>query len=259
MAFGNNKEKEGATTKAPKQHKSHRPRKTVTTELGMQQRNKSKNLKIILASALLAIIVFIALQVIQSNILNREEKIKVYVVSTAMTEGTKITEENFKTYLVAQERVTKTLPENYITEDKRDILVDTFVSRDFIKNDVITSDMISDRQSYIADINNPIETTLSVSSISDAVGGIIREGDLINIHSIVTDRKEGTTSTPIMIRAYVTKAFDSSGGIISTEDNTTPTAMFSLVISEDMEKAFNESIFSGTLKVSKILDLEENK
>ena len=93
MAFGNNKEKEGATTKAPKQHKSHRPRKTVTTELGMQQRNKSKNLKIILASALVAIIVFIALQVIQSNILNREEKIKVYVVSTAMTEGTKITEE----------------------------------------------------------------------------------------------------------------------------------------------------------------------
>lgn len=241
MAFGKKKEE--------KVKKGH----SIASDIGAQQKIKQKNLRLILASAVLAGLVFVALNVIQSNILNREEKIKVYVANTAITEGTKITDDNFKSYVTLQERTIKNLPENYITEDKKDTLINNFVTREFIKNDVITSNFIIDTESYIKDIKNPIEVSLKVSSLSDAVGGILREGDIINIYAMSTNKEKKMESNPIMLGAYITKAFDSNGAEISTEDNETPTAMFNLIISEDAEVEFNKSIYSGTLRISKKL------
>lgn len=230
---------------------------TIAAEISIQQKAKTRNLRLIAVSMLLAILVFIALNVIQSNILNREEKIKVLVASSSIVNGTKITEDNFSDYVTIQERTIRTLPENYVEDTDKDTIIDRFTNREFIKNDVITTDFLVDARSYIVDFDDPIETSLEVTSLSDAVGGIIREGDIINIYSVTTSREKGTVSEEIMLGAYVTKAFDGSGKEISTDDRTTPTEMFNLIISGDAEVKFNESISSGTLRISKKLKIEQ--
>lgn len=226
---------------------------TIASEISLQQKAKQRNLKIIIASMILAVLVFIALNVIQSNILNREETMRVLVASKELSDGIKITEDNFSDYISIQERVIKTLPDNYIKEEDKDILKDKFIDRVYLKNEIISTDFISDSNNIIASIENPIETSLTVSGLSNAVGGILREGDIINIYSLTNTRDKGMVSNEIMLKAYITKAFDGSGAEISTEDKETPTKMFNLIISEDVEVEFNKALFSGTLRISKIL------
>ena len=236
-----------------KNNNNTRTHSTIASEISLQQKAKKRNLKIIVASMILAVLVFIALNVIQSNILNREETVRVLVASKELSDGIKITEDNFSEYISIQERVIKTLPDNYIKEADKDMLKDKFIDRVYLKNEIISTDFISDSNNIIASIENPIETSLTVSGLSNAVGGILREGDIINIYSLTNTRDKGMVSNEIMLKAYITKAFDGSGAEIRTEDQEPPTKMFNLIISEDVEVEFNKALFSGTLRISKIL------
>ena len=228
----------------------------VTKEITQKQKNRQLTIKLIFISIVLTLLVFIALLVLQSNILDKEETAFVVTAKKDIITGTKITEDNINDYLEISERTLATLPDGYITS--ADEVLNKFVEKDYKIKEVITSDVLKDRVYSIDDIKNPIEVSFSIGSLPNAVSGILREGDKVNLYSTVqvqNTENDGShiESNPIMLGAYISKAFTSGGEEISTDDNTTAATMFNVVISEEVEPEFNIAISDGSLRLSKIL------
>lgn len=217
----------------------------VTKELSTRQKNRNKSIRLIVVSGILSLIVFIALLVVQSNILDMEEKIPVYVVKTEIKEGTKITSSNVSDYFTVTDRVVNTLPKNYIKKGDTSKLIDKFVEKDYAENEVVTSNALSDRASILDGMKKPVEVTFSSSAVN-VVGGILREGDTVNIYRI----KDGV-ATELLGKGYIYKAFEGTTEV-ATDDKESVTTMFSIVIEEEITTFFFENS-AGTLKLTKVL------
>lgn len=232
----------------------------VTKEINQRQKKRAQNIKLVFISLILCLICFVALIIMERNIIKREETDNIVVATTHISEGTKVTKENINSLFEIQERNVSQLPDDYVISIAE--LEESFISRDYKPNEVITYDYIKDEASMIEHIKHPIEISLSINSLSNAVGGILRPGDRVNLYNTYSTSsysgKGKVTSTPIMLNAYITKALTSSGAEISTEDKETTATMINIIIEAESEAAFNEAIYNGTLRLSKILyDVDE--
>jgi hypothetical protein len=243
----------------------------VAKEITRQERNRRNNIRRITVSAIVALILFIGLLVIQSSILNQEEKLQVYQVVKDIGSGTKITEDNIDTYLDLKEVQLSLIPDDYITNPE--MIIGKFVNRDYKAKDIITSDGLTDTEAlYLKNIENPVEVSFSASDISTAVAGTIREGDYINIYGM--RKQDSTTSSSwystsalttvdeyyTFRHLYVFRAFTSSGSrITGTETNGDESLVFSVVINEKDVELFNEMITNCSIRVSRLrYDTEED-
>ena len=222
-------------------------------EINAKQKSRTKGLVGIFVGIVIAVLVFISLLVIQKNILDKDETAKVYVAAQEIPVGTKIESGNIKEYFKSQEVPVKILPEGYIEAGEADALLDKFVNKTYVANDVVTERFLVSYGDIVNSIENPVEVSFSTGGLAAAVGGILREGDRINIYKLTSSKATGVVSSKIMGEAYITKAFNGSGEAISTSDKTTPATLLNLIISEDIEAEFHEAMYSGTLRLSKIL------
>ena len=222
-------------------------------EINAKQKSRTKSLVGIFAGIVIAAIVFVALLVIQKNILDKEETAKVYAVKEELSIGVKVEASNIDTYFKAQEVPVKILPEGYIKYGETDKLLDKFVNKTYITNDIVTDRFLVTYEDMVSKIENPVEVSFAPGGLPAAVGGILREGDRINIYKITSNKTTGVVSECIMGEAYITKAFNGSGEAIKTTDKTTPATLLNLIISSDIEAEFHEAMYAGTLRLSKIL------
>lgn len=237
----------------------------VTREITRQERNRRNNIKRLVISACFALLVFVALIVIQNSILNQEKKETVYQVIKDIDVGTKITENNINDYLDLKEVQVSLIPSGYITAPED--VQGKFVNREYKVNDIITSDGVTDTENlYTKLIENPIEITFSTDDIASAVGGTIREGDYINIYGLRKPTAENNPSAENLYlvdedftfqHVYVTKVFDSSGkevviGDENSESNSVVT-IISVILSENDIEQFNEMLKNCSIKVTKLL------
>ena len=230
----------------------------VTREVTRQERNRRNNMKRITISALVAFILFVALTIIQSSILNQETKVSVYQVKKDIHEGTKITEENFDSYLSTKDVQASLIPDGYITDSS--LIIGKFVNRNYKAKDVITVDGLNDSESaYNSGIKSPVKLSFSVSNLSDSVSGTLREGDYINIygmrnaHNAAGEVIIATNATYTFKHIYIEKAYNSSGDVIDSADREAEALMFTIVIEEGDVDLFNEMVANCTLKLVKIM------
>lgn len=237
----------------------------VTREITRQERNRRNNIKRLVISACFALLVFVALIVIQNSILNQEKKETVYQVIKDIDVGTKITENNINDYLALKEVQVSLIPSGYITTPED--VQGKFINREYKVNDIITSDGITDTENlYTKLIENPIEITFSTDDIASAVGGTIREGDYINIYGLRKPSAESNPSAENLYlvdedftfqHVYVTKVFDSSGKevVVGNEnsDSTSVVTIISVILSENDIEQFNEMLKNCSIKVTKLL------
>ena len=237
---------------------------TVTKEITRQERNRRNNLKRLSISFIVAFILFIALVIIQSSILNQEKKVKVYQIKSDISVGTRITDDNFDKYLALKEVNESLVPEGYVT-DKTEIL-GKFTNRDYKAKDVITSDGVTDTEKLYKDsIKNPTAISFSIGNASSAVAGSVHEGDYINIYGL---RKDAFTNSDLksekenlvlkddyfsFMHVYVAEAYDASGVKLSTDDTETQALMFKIILSEEDIVKFNEMLANCNIKIAKIL------
>lgn len=228
----------------------------VTREITKQERNRRNNIRRITVSGLVALILFIALTIIQSSILNQEEKKVVIQVISDISSGTKITDENFNSYFGTREVAISLIPEDYITD--REVIINKFVNRNYKAKDIITTDGITDTEElYTKNIVKPTEISFATDSLSTAVAGILREGDYINIYGI---RRQDDSDllevdeTFTFKHVYVVKAFDGSGNRILNDntDEVVQATMFSLILDEDDVELFNEMVSNCTIRLAKV-------
>lgn len=221
----------------------------VTKEITRAERNKRNNLRRIAVAAFVALVVFVAITVIQSSILNQEERVEAYQVIKNMDSGTKITKGNIDKYFALKDVQVSLIPDGYITDKKQ--LLDKFVNRNYRARDIVTDDGISDTEGlYKSNITNPVEISFDASGLDAAVAGTIREGDYINIYGLKTQqsgdtRKMEIDSSYTFQHVYVEEAMDASGNRIATganSDGSQTATMFTLVLSEKDCGLFAEMI-----------------
>lgn len=230
----------------------------VTREVTRQERNRRNNMKRITISALVAFILFIALTVIQSSILNQETKVTVYQVQKDIYDGTKITEDNFNEYFDTKAVQASLIPDGYITDSS--LIIGKFINRDYKARDVVTVDGLNDSEAlYNSNIKHPVKLSFQVGSLSDSVSGTIREGNYINIYGMKNGiNADGevillTNQTYTFKHIYIEKAYNSSGDIIDSADKTSEALLFTIVIEEDDVALFNEMVANCNLKLVKVM------
>lgn len=245
----------------------------VTKEITRQERNRKNNIRRLSISAIIAFIIFICLTIIQSSILNQEEKQAVYQVTADIPVGTKITEDNIDQYLGLKQVQVSLIPEGYITS--ADEMIGKFINRKYKAKDIITVDGLTDTEKLYRDkIDNPIEISFSTGSLSTAVSGTIREGDYINIYGLrkptdgsaisytgFSDSMYEVDSQFTFKHVYVTKAFDGNGSRITTPDtdediitgDAVTATMFSIIIDEKDAELFSELLKNCEIRLSKLL------
>jgi hypothetical protein len=214
---------------------------TIDEEIRKEKRSKINR---ILASILVAIAVWVAAIYAANSIINESRHIQVYRVKQNMVSGTKITQGNAGEYLEKCSMAEDSLPEGYVTDES--VLYNTFTNRDYVAKEIITTHGVKSKQSMVENIENPVELSVAVSSIDAAVGGILREGDFINIYSVANN----STATLIMNNAYVTKALDSSGKEILRSDKQSTATVINLLVPVSIESQFNKELMAGTVRMS---------
>lgn len=207
---------------------------------------KKKNFKKTTISLLVAIIVFFGLLVIESNILTPNGTSKVLIATDEIQKGVEINSNNIDTYFKVKNVDGELAVTNYIS-DKEDLL--NLISNETInKGQVISANNFVDKDDFLSKIENPVEVSFKVTDISQTVGGILRQGDIIDISVINSTTNE---VEKVLSEVYVAKAMSSDGQELTREQELSAMVINIIISSQDEEK-LNSKLNLGTIRVSKI-------
>ncbi len=222
-----------------------------------KQRKKTEKGKYkILISAILACAVTVGLIKYQEQALSKYETVGVVCVKPSvksLKEGTVINEETVKKYFSVEQRQKNTVSSNALMDMEK--LIGKRMSIELCANDVITTAQFSDINEKLHEISDPVETSINATDLSQLVGGILREGDTIDI-SVIGD--EGQLVYELR-DVYVTKAFDSSGQIIDENlneagDGTTSNEnamIINVIIEKSDEALLDQQLSNGVVRIAK--------
>lgn len=200
----------------------------------------------IAVSLIISIILFVGLLILEKNILSPNGKVKVVVAIENVEEGTYISEENAKDYFEIKEVDGSLGFDSAITEIEE--LEGKVIQVAIRKGEIVSNLRYNDKDDELEKIENKVETSIRVTDVSQVVGGILREGDMINI-SVVNST---TTENEIVLEnVYVTKAFSNDGAEIDRNSDMSALTVNIIVSAED-EAKLNQALELGTIRVSKV-------
>lgn len=208
---------------------------------------KKKNFGKVVISLIIAIILFVALLFIESKVIAPNGTTNVVIATSDIDKGVVITSENVNTYFKEKENVDGELEVSNSIKSL-DELIDTKVNSNINKGEVVSQNDVLDKESILADIQDPIEVSLKVEDISQMVGGTVREGDMIDI-SVVDEIS--LENKAVLSNVYVNKAFGADGVEI-LRDNSTSVLVVNIIISKEDEAILNSSLETGVVRISKI-------
>lgn len=215
-----------------------------------KEKKKDRNLKLLVISFILAVLLFIVLVAIEKSILSDYERTWVVVAAREVEPGTEITAENVQEFFVRMEMDVSKKPEQ-ASSDLKD-LENMVVMQPLVLNEIVLPHHLAAKESLLQDIRNPIEIGFQVSHPDQVVGGILRPGDLIDI-SVVQKEQQSMSerNMEILQHAYISRVFDANGTPIERGQNT-PAVIINIIIDKENEGKLNEAIAGGTVRVSKI-------
>lgn len=232
-------------------------------KLKEQKEARRFSVKLAFYSFIITILLYIIMVFVEKVIINAEDTILVYVSASDIEKDVDITWDNFDMYFKQEYRAISTLPGKIVTN--ANALVGMITDRQIQENEVITMDSFSSVDNRVKGIVNPVEISFNVANIAQVVGGVLREGDYINIWSVKTVRENGyndTKAEQICRLAYVTRAFTSTGAEVGrgVENSDEATVVINIIISAKDEAAFNKAIVDGTVRVSRVMyDVNSDK
>jgi hypothetical protein len=204
----------------------------------------------IMISLFIAVALFFGLIILQQNLLAPNGTSKVYVANQTIEKGTVLDNQNLNTLFTKTELNNEAIIEGAIyTEDELLELEGKILSRDMLKGEGLSSLRVIDKDDILANSDYVVEIGINSGDISEVVGGILREGDLVNISSVDPVTKE---SVLLLDNVYIDKAFSSDGTRISRNDSMAAARVNVLVTSREAEANLNKAIELGGIKISKI-------
>lgn len=207
-----------------------------------------------------AIIVFIALIVIQSGILSNYETTQVVVAKSNIPKGTDVNETNYKDYFGYADLDSRLVPEGAITDIE--LAKDNVTSQDIATNEFLNANAlmsVDEIAQNIAGETGKVEDLVvsgfAASDLSNSVCGILRRGDTVDITLIYNDDL-GTPQTTVLSNVYVKNAYD-GGGVEIYAGNTATATMFNFLLTQEEDDLLNKIITNnGTIRIRKTNDPE---
>ena len=220
------------------------------------------DVNVLVYSFIVTITVYALMLFIERTVLSSDDYTTVYVAQTDIGRNTVITADNSGVLFAAKERKSDWLPDNCITDISQ--LVGMMTVQDIVKNEVMTGRAVSAQDRRAVGIESPIEVAMNANNLSQVVGGILREGDRINIWSVVETNNNGTSNVvaeKICDYAYVTRVFTAAGIQVNGDSGNDSAAMvINIIIPEEKEPEFNIALEKGTLRIGRCMyEREKNK
>ena len=204
----------------------------------------------VMISLFIAVALFFGLIILQQNLLAPNGTSKLYVDNKTIEKGTVLDSQNLNTLFTKTELNNEAIIEGAIyTEDELLELEGKILSRDMLKGEGLSSLRVVNKDDILANSDYVVEIGINSGDISEVVGGILREGDLVNISSVDPVTKD---SSLLLDNVYIDKAFSSDGTRIARTDSMAAARVNVLVTSKEAEANLNKAIELGGIKISKI-------
>lgn len=210
---------------------------------GQKKHNGDKKIIVAGVSLILAFVVFIVLLTVKEHIVNSVETRKVVVAVVDVPKGIHLTEENMTTYFTMTERVVGELPIDTYSSGYE--LVGKVTFHEISKNQVLTSKDVT-QEDFYEGIEDPVEISIEVGKIGQAVGGVLRAGDLIDINQVVNISemiKAGEENSDDVINEDVPPI---SNGQDGGENNSEETETDENVLQENPDEVEEEPVYSAS-------------
>ena len=216
---------------------------------------KKGNPRVFIYSLIMTLVLYSAMIFVERTILKSEDYVGVYIAKGMVERNTLVTTENINELFSLEERRTDWVPDGSVSDVSQ--LIGKMVRYGYEKNEVVTISGLASSDLRTEGIESPVEVSLDAGSLSQVVGGIIREGDRINIWSVSKRNENGgnvVEAEKICDYAYVTRVFTSSGVQVkqAAQDGAAATVV-NIVIPESKEEEFNIALERGTLRVGRCM------
>ena len=192
---------------------------------GIQKKTNTTFITII-SCLIFAVIVFIVLLNVEKNIMTSYEKTKVVVCKQNIEKQVDINDKNLKDYFELKEMPTNLIPEGAYKKLKD--IPEGITSRELIEKEILLNNAIESKKSIVKDIENPIETAITLKSLDKAVGGTLRRGDRVNISVIGEDQEKQL----LIENVFISAAMNSSGDVL-TRDSKDAALTFNIITSKE--------------------------
>ena len=247
-------------------------------EVKEKNRNASALPIAFLIAIILAVLAYLAMLRVESNTLSNFTKSNIYVSTQLVGENTVLNEQNASQYFEQKAVDALAVPADAVTDIST--LYGKAMRFDLGANTPVTMSMTYDVNKIYAQFEDPKEIGLSVSDISQAVTGVVRSGDYVDIYIYSNERSGGisslleedkeeddtdspklttdtasrnkiTATKPLYTNVYVSKAFDASGAIIPNDDKTTTCQRINIVLNTEDASKIYDAVQKGTVYISK--------
>jgi hypothetical protein len=215
------------------------------------KKNKSYPIKKFLFSLILAILAYLGLVSAEKSILQAYEKCTVVLVKKEIEENTVITKSNAEEYFYLAEIPSKLKTKYTATSYKE--LIENIACVPLAKGEIVSKSRFMKIQKILKEIHDPVEVSIEASDLSQMVGGILRQGDIINI-SVVNNVSK--VNQEVMNSVYVTKVFDTNGKRISKTQKDASAVIINVIIDRKEIQNFNEKISLGDVRVCKVKKMQ---
>lgn len=209
----------------------------------------------ILISLILTAALFIGLITLENRLSGEIIYTNVVVAKTDITKGVTITKDNAKKYFEMKNIVYSDAVDGVLYNI--DNLIGYRTSVPLVEGEAALLKDFENLNTRTEHLQDPVQVAVDTGALSSIAGGILREGDLINI-VITIDSKDTDgqryVSSYAMENVYVSAAMDSSGRTIAGDDTKTPSTMLLLIIEKADELVFADALANGrAIRISKVL------
>ena len=208
---------------------------------------EKRNIRIGIISAVLAVLVFIAILCMQMAAQEKVTYVTVVSAKTQIAENTVLTAANLEELLELRQ-----IPEEYVPEEA---LV-SFEGLEGMTTVVQVSEGSFLTEAMLLPVNDFYETyeelywvSVSVDQLSQAVAGTLRTGDWIDLYCMESSGEE-SVCTLLASHVRIERTFTKSGEEISNSDVSSMAQLFVIPVEKAQVAAFYEVLLRGSLLIA---------
>ena len=246
---------EEVKNKGKEEAKIEKQRKKEEKEARKQEAKKAKSGKgvgivAVLVSLVVAGVVAFTIFSLERAMLADYATANVVVAIADVTAGVDLSEENVANYFAVQEVPADMVPEGAYTDVNA--MVDQFVATDIKAKEIPVASNFTNMAAL--DIENPVETSFSLSDVSQVVAGTLRRGDEISIS--VTNPSNSALNGIVLEHVLIKEAYSADGVVLNVGDAGQAT-MFTVIISQEDEQTLNSVLASGgTIRIAQTNNIQ---
>lgn len=203
-------------------------------------------------SLIITVVSFLFIIYIEQKIFNPNGTEMVYVVNKdELDKNYVINEENFDKLFRKEERRSDQIVKHYV-KNKEDVY-DYILTSEMYKNEILSIDRVKSVDEELNEIIDKREFSVKSSDVASVVGGILREGDKVDL---VVTSKEGSKSVTEKKaeNLYVSKVYDSSGNEISREDKNKQALGVTFTVSSFKVRELKDAFNQDSWKLVKVVE-----